>query len=243
MVHPRLAALVAFMTLLLPASALAQAQVLVIWDENNAGTAALVSALQVDGHSVTLSDTDEDSYDGTNPSTAGFDAVIHMCGTTYTSEMPTGGQQELVDFVSMGGGYIHTEWLAYEVDNQGFLALMEDLIILERSGGNSGTISYAVEAAQASHAVVANVPVTFSFSGGSSQGYARTYGVDPVTVLMTDDGGYDAVMVREWGAGRIVAFSHAANYTGYTTMTNTDILQLFVEGELQVLARMIASPL
>lgn len=111
--------------------------VLLIYDTTGYYTADMVAAIEAAGHTVTYSDTDENSYDGTNPSTDGFDVVWHMNGTTWGSEMPTGGQSALVAFVEGGGGFVHQEWNAYETDSAGYLSTMEDLTLLERDSGGT----------------------------------------------------------------------------------------------------------
>ena len=90
--------------------------VLIIWDDasTNANTVSLKNALAAAGHTVTLSSVSETAWDGTNPSLAGFKVVIHLDGTTYSTNMPTAGQTALLSFVQNGGGYIGSEWLACE---------------------------------------------------------------------------------------------------------------------------------
>jgi hypothetical protein len=70
---------------------------LIIWDNdsNFASTLSLKSALVAAGYSVSMSATDEDSWDNTNPPLTAFDGVIRMNGSTYTNEMPTAGQRPL----------------------------------------------------------------------------------------------------------------------------------------------------
>src|SRR5688572_6765546 len=90
-------------------------RVLLIWDVKSQQTEALAKALTNAGLEVAYSKTNEIGYDGTNPSTAGFDVVVHLNGTTYGYEMNPAGQEALVRFVRAGGGYIGHEWNAYEL--------------------------------------------------------------------------------------------------------------------------------
>ena len=47
---------------------------------------------------------------------------------------------------------------------------------------------------------------------------------------MTDNGGNDAVAVRQYGAGRIVGFNHAGNYAASdNTLSNSNIQQLYID--------------
>jgi hypothetical protein len=66
-------------------------------------------------------------------------------------------------------------------------------------------------------------------SAGISEDSARYFSTDPCQVLMTDNYGNDAVVVREYMAGRIVGFHHAGNYGGYGPLGDANMLQLFVD--------------
>ena len=67
--------------------------VLIIWDNSstNSNTLSLKNALESEGFSVTLSTTNESAYNGSNPALTNFEAVIHLNGTTYGSQMPNSG--------------------------------------------------------------------------------------------------------------------------------------------------------
>jgi len=202
--------------------------VLVVYDTNDSNTQALVSALTAAGATVTLSDTSETGYVGTNPSPMGFDVVIHLNGTTYATDMPSAGQTALVGFVAAGGGYVHTEWDAYEYLN-GRMTSMRDLILFDRSSGQEGSITVTAVAGHETHSVLDYVPDSFTFSSGQNVGIVHSFGgVDDAVVLMTDTGGSDAVAVREWGLGRVVGFHHAGNYASYSTLSDGNIQQLYV---------------
>ena len=209
----------------------AQSSVLIIWDDNNADTQSLMTALQGAGLTVTLSDTAETGYDGTNPPLGVFDAVIHLNGTTYSADMPIDGQDALVDFVEHGGGYIHSEWSAYEF-SYGRMQNMRDLIIVDRSGGGTGAVTYNVVPGKQGHDVLASIPSSMSINAGYNEGFAHSFGVDEPEVLMTDGSGYHAVVVREWGFGRVVGFSHAGNYQSLGALLDANVQQLFINASI-----------
>lgn len=207
-------------------------EVLLIWDVMTLGTPGLVDALEDAGLSVTYSDTDENSFDGSNPSLADYDAVVHLNGTTYSSNMPVAGQQALVDFVNAGGGYVHTEWNAYEVRSTSGSGTMASIQALARSSGEEGYgQSYTVST---THPVVANVPSTFSTVGycGGNVGTAT----NGATAIATEAAFGDAVAVNEVGAGRVVGFAHAANYANDDVdpseycLADPNLLQMMVDG-------------
>jgi uncharacterized repeat protein (TIGR01451 family) len=207
---------------------------LLIWDSANGGTAALSNALAKAGIAVTLSSAVENSYDGSNPSPGVFNVVIHLNGTTYNDDMPLAGQNMLVNYVQSGGGYIHSEWDAYEY-GAGRMLKMRDLILLDCAGFSEGNVSVSDVPAQSGHPILANVPSNFTFQAGFNIGPAHVFPTNPVTVLMRDLGMNDAVVIREFGSGRIVGFSHAGNYDGGTafeTLLNTNVQRLYVDAVL-----------
>ncbi len=204
--------------------------VLLIWDVLEEGTAALRTALENAGIIVTLSETSETSYLGTNPAPDDFSAVIHLNGVTYGTEMPFAGQDTLVRYVQQGGGYLHSEWNTFEIFG-GHMQRMRDLVLFDRVDGREMPITYTAVPEELGHLILGNVPSTFVFQGGVNNGKAHAFAVDPVTVLMRDNTN-DAVAVREFGPGRIVGFSHAGNYNhaSYRTLMNSNIQQLYIDG-------------
>jgi hypothetical protein len=177
--------------------------VLLIWDVLNTNTASLQNALEAAGILVELSDTSETAYNGANPSLDGFSAVIHLNGTTTPgAEMPLAGQNALVQFVQDGGGYLGSEWNAYEI-SLGQLMAMRDLVLFDRiDQGLDGLNTWQIVPAEASHPVVANIPPSFAFRSAVNFGPAHVFATEPSTVLMRDPAGHDAVAVREFGNGR-----------------------------------------
>jgi cysteine-rich repeat protein len=214
--------------LAMPGWAVAQ-NVLLVWDIDTPDTQNLKGALQAAGMTVTLSTTNQTSWNGTNPSTTGFCAIIHLNGTTFGQGMPAGGQSALVSFVQNGGGYIGGEWNAFDF-GAGLRTTMRDLILFDRVGGFQSTIIYSDVPAQAGHPILANVPSSFSFFAGSNTGTIHAFGVNPSTVLMRDNLGNDAVAVRSFGLGRVVNFSHAGNYSSTGTLADPNVQQLYIDG-------------
>ena len=202
--------------------------VLIIWDNSasNSNTLSLKTALESEGFNVTLSNTNESSYNGSNPALTDFEAVIHLNGSTHGSEMPNSGQTALVNLVNTQGGlYCHTSWLPYQ-RGQGKYSTMSELIILQRSTGHSGNMTYSDASGQSSHEILDGVPSSFTINAGADRGYAVSYGSNPVTVLMKE-GSYDAVMIRSYGNGKIMGMSQAANYSG-SVLSDTNIQKLFI---------------
>lgn len=195
-------------------AATANINVLVIWDVQSQQTDALVKAIAAGGAKVVLSDTDEVGYDGTNPPLRNVDVVVHLNGTTFDREMTHAGQRALEQFVRDGGGYIHHEWNAYELQNQRMLA-MRPLILFDRTSGYSGPIEIRKKEGNLSgHPVVWEVPKVFTMSGSSNIGHIHKFDEDPAQVLAVDQNGNDAIAIREYGLGRVVGFHHGGNWYG-----------------------------
>ena len=204
------------------------ASVLLIWDINTRGTVALSNALATSGITVTMSATSENWYNGANPSPETFSAVIHLNGTTYVEDMPLAGQIALSNYVAGGGGYIQSEWDAYEFDAGGMRHLRDLILFTRVDQGTDGSVTQTNVPAQAGHPVLAGVPASFTYQTAFNYGPARTFSTNPVTVLMRYNQ-YDAVAVRQFGLGRIVGFKHAGNYgNNFNTLSNVNVQQLYI---------------
>ncbi|MED5374777.1 MAG: hypothetical protein VX899_27405 [Myxococcota bacterium] len=182
-------------------------QVLIIWDTESEGTPGLVSALEDSGAIVTLSDTDETGYTGLNPAPDAFDTVIHLNGTTYTTDMPTEGQTALVDFVDNGGGFISTEWDAYEVLYNRHQVL-QAIVPMRRDNGSGGTFTEHTLVGE--HPVTDSLPETFTVTANCNGNVGSA--VEAAQVLATTVLWGDTVAVMSYGSGRVAGFAYAGNY-------------------------------
>jgi uncharacterized membrane protein YgcG len=185
--------------------------------------AAVQSALVAAGHSVTIAPVPESAYDGTNPNPATFCAVVHLNGDTYATGMPISGQQALESYVAAGGGFVGMEWNAYE-ESTGTMVNMPNLILGIRTSGNNGTFTYAITAAGTSHPVTAGLPLSFPVSSGFNVGFCKAG-----STVLAVEGGNDAVCVRDHGAGRVVYFSHAGDYSTFAPFFDPNVAQLMVQ--------------
>ncbi len=233
-IRERFWAIVVFAFLVFAKQASAQATILLLSDASGPGTTALASALTGVGNSVTVRPPPENAWDGTNPSLAGFNCVVHLDGATFSSPLPVGAQTLLETFVNGGGGFIGAQWDGYE-RAIGQQTSMNNLVLQLWADGatdNCGgcTITYTTVPARAGHPVLTGIPSPFSFfADGHDAGSQVIYGVNPSTVLMTAPSGGPAVLVRQFGSGRVVNFSHAANYGGtQLTLQNANIQALYI---------------
>jgi hypothetical protein len=206
-------------------------KVLLLADIDGAATTALADALSAAGYQVTHRAAPENTWDGSNPSSAGFDAIVHLDGYTWFAALPAAGQAAIESFVAGGGGYVASQWLGYE-RRFGSAAGMPNVILqLHGSSDNCGscTITYTDAQGQEGHPILAGVssPFTF-FADAHDAADAVSFANNPVTVLMRAASGGPAVMVREVGAGRVVNFSIAANYFAQQTLLDENIQRLYI---------------
>jgi hypothetical protein len=211
-----------------------EGNVLILSDVDGPGVQALAAALTAAGNTVTVRPAPEYTWNATNPPLDGFNVVIHLNGFTWQTELPSSAQTALTQFVQNGGGFIGSQWNGYEVV-QGRHQQMRDLILQtwataqsENSGLSNRT--YSVVPGKESHPVLIGVPATFSFTAdGHSAGDLFTFSVSPPEVLMRVPSGGPAVVVREFGNGRVVNLSHAAGYEGQQqTLLNPNIQKLYI---------------
>jgi hypothetical protein len=202
--------------------------VLIIYDDTtlNVNTQSLKVALEEEGFIVSFSQVNESRWDNTNPPLTGFYGVIHLNGTSYDYEMPLAGQNALVDFVQNRSGYfVSAEWNSYQI-SEGEMLAMRDLILLDRGNPSDGELTYTVVPEQAGHPVMDKVASSFLLEVDAN-GTAHQFSSQPSVVIMKE-GTRDAVLVREYGNGRILGFHHSGNYVGYASWSNPNIQKIII---------------
>ncbi len=210
-------------------------KVLVLADVNGASTDALVNSLAAAGFQVTVRPAPENTWNGNDPSLTGFKVVVHLNGATYGQALSIGAQTQLSDFVQAGGGFVAGQFNGFEAVN-GSQVKMPNLVLMGNGGPqaeNCGPCStvYLREPGQENHPVLAGLPSPFLFDAdGHSAGPQVTFATDPSTVLMRVRKGGPAVLVRQFGTGRVVNFSFAPNYVlgaAGRTLLNPNVQRLY----------------
>ena len=204
--------------------------VLLLWDTDNANTQSLKTAIEDAGFTVTLPAVPEYQWDGTNPSPDGFDAVIHLNGTTYFEGLSLSAQNALLDFVQVQGKlFVHSEWDAHGIDVMGHNPALAPIVILQRVSGYETDITYNTVPGYETHPVLEGLPSSFSIGfAGHNMGQVRQYGTYPAETLMLDHQGNAAVAVRELEIGKVVGFGHAGNYANSNSLSNANVQKLFI---------------
>jgi len=218
------------------ASAETGPRVLLLSDADGAATTALGNSLASAGFQVTVRPAPEFTWDGTNPALTGYALVVHLNGFTWSTAMRPAGQAALTSFVQNGGGLIAAQWNGYE-QTFGTQRGMPELV-LQGTGPNCGQciITYVAVPEQATHPVLNGVPPTFTFrADGNDAGAQIPFARNPSTVLMRVPGGQPAVLVREFGTGKIVSFSFTPNYglgNLGVTLLDANIQKLYLNGAI-----------
>jgi len=145
----------------------------------------------------TVAPVTEGQWDGTNPPLTGFDVVLLLDGNTWDVDMPVSGQTALVNFVTNGGGFIGTAWLPWEVANHNAYSYMRDLIPQTQVNDYITTDTYTVII---NHPVTQGLPSSFFVPYACVNGSSANSG----TVVITGTVGQDAVVVKDYGAGKVV---------------------------------------
>lgn len=186
-----------------------------------------------------------------SPSLSGFDVVIHLNGVTFGTPLSVTAQQALQDFVSRGKGYVTAQWTGYELVTSRLQVDMPNLVLMghaavepdqaDNANCSLCMITYTVVPAQADHPLLTGLPSAFTFlANGHDAGAEIEFTESPSVRLATatlaeggegtatGPGGGAGILVRNYGAGRVVNFSHAANYFGQQTLEDANIQKLFV---------------
>jgi hypothetical protein len=211
-------------------------KVLILADADGAATTALGNSLANAGFQVTVRPAPEFTWDGTNPALTGYALVIHLNGATWSTPLRPGGQTALTTFVENGGGFIAASWNGYEATSGTQKGMPQ--LVLQGTGASCSQciITYNVVQGQESHPVLAGISSTFTFrADGHDAGPQLAFTTNPSTVLMRVPSGPPAVLVRQFGSGKVVNFSFAPNYglgALGVTLLDPNIQRLYVNAAL-----------
>ena len=213
--------------------------ILLLSDADTKGTYALAAALSSAGFTVTHRPAPEFTYDGLNPALSDHNCVVHLDGQTYQKPLPLKTQGAMSRFVADGGGYIGAQWNSDEFQT-GKANDMADLILQEQGTPNpkesfncaNCDVTYVAVSGQAKHPVMKDMPAQFVFrANGHDAGAQIIFADTPSTVLFREKtGSGPAVLVRDFGKGKVVNFSFAPNYSSKIgeTLMNINVQKLYI---------------
>jgi len=190
--------------------------VLVLTDGSTEGDISTV--LTAAGYAVTDT-TLASTYDGTNPSPSGFNAVILLDNSGGVTDMAASGQDSLVAYVNAGGGLLTTGWFPIQVGNGNYTTLSTFLL---RSLSYGIVDSEKMVVAQP-HPITSGMPDTTIFETGFVVGTAAQG-----TVMMTGPLSGDAVVAASFGAGKVVEYSWVGDYAGWFPYQTAGVQTLLV---------------
>ncbi|HIH89607.1 TPA: PKD domain-containing protein [Candidatus Bathyarchaeota archaeon] len=203
------------------------------------------------GFAVDIAPVKSDAWTGDNPSLDDYALVIMLIGANTKSpssgdvelgDMPASGQAALMTYVMNGGGLLFGEWVSLQVRDYGYYSGFQDFIMLDWAKWDEqrSADTYNVVAG---HTITAGLPASFLVPyQWYSSGVARA----GATVLIkgTNPHEYDAVMIKDFNAGKVVEFSWANNWAEYVeglSPWNNELKTLYVNAASWAIAQMSVS--
>jgi PKD repeat protein len=174
------------------------------------------------GFTVDIASVKSDAWDGTNPSPEDYSLIILLVGANTKSpasgevelgDMPAAGQTALMRYVMNGGGLLFGEWVSLQVRDYGYYTGFQDLIMFDwdlwDEYNSADTYNVILD-----HPITDDLPASFDVSyHWYSCGVARPGST--VIVQGSTPHTYDAVVVKDFNAGKVVEFSWANNWAEY----------------------------
>jgi len=202
---------------------------LVLGDGVAASNSAYQTLLQGVGFTVNLQSSGTTTYTG-SPAATGFGVIIVTPGTTYTTDMPSGGQSAIVNAVGASAqtGVIFTEWAAYMV-SIGDYTTLSPLILFTRSSGYTGALTFTLT--QSGHPIWNGLPSSFTTASLGSN-ISGTLASGAIQIASCTQCGQYGVAAKDTGTtGRIVQIAHAAAYSG-SWYTDTNLTKMMANAAL-----------
>ena len=172
----------------------------------------MVTLLQSAGLTVNYISGGISSYTG-SPAAASYGSIILITGNSYSLDMPTSGQQAIVNAQQNSGtGVVITEWAGYQVQS-GRWTILSSLLLASRVTGATATMSYNL--VSSGHPIWNGLASSFSTS--VTFGYSTLNTPNSGSVIIANCGscGTSAVIAQpsSGNAGRIVQIAHAGHYS------------------------------
>ncbi len=188
--------------------------VLVLSDTHTATNQAFLTAINAAGLSGTMVDNGASAYAGT-PAATNFRVIMLMVGDDYSVDMPTAGQQAIVDAQAQGIGVVFTDWAGYHPYN-GRWQTLKSINLYQYTSGSTGALTFTNTVA---HPIWTGLPSSFTTTSsmGCSIGTIMNSGTAIANNTFCGGAG---VVVRSSPGGRLVYVTHAANYSANTTWVN-----------------------
>lgn len=209
----------------------AQAANVYVMDSSNASTnSAVQNALTTAGHSVTIG-AEWHQQDGSQSLTA-YDTVVFLDNHNWSSPtMSAAGQNEILNFVSNGGGLVTSEWFVWSLGATGYFDSLAPLSPVQNTT-TYNSVSSTTYSQDVVDAILNNgVSSSFSFSlnniGGTESAFTAKPGA--TAYYSSSNGGgianSDGLVGQAYGLGEVLSFS---TLISSVELGNSDYRNLFV---------------
>ena len=202
-------------------------KLMIVWDAKTEALSQLVTKIRGAGVEVVYSSLDETQFAG-----AGLDqteAVLHLNGRSFGTEMPMAGQQALVNFVRAGGTFIGTAWSGYEIAN-GRMQTMKDLVLMGYVGGTNQGVTMV--ASKSNHPILEGLGSSFAISKcTASSGQLTEFSDSPSEALLNyvqGDVTYVGVALRNLGDGKVIDLAITGNYSNSDCLADESLAKLVI---------------
>ena len=194
-------------------------KVLMIGDNTAAQPFACV--LYLDGWQVDRIANDN-LFDGTQDISS-YDTLVLLDGAEWTYDMPTTGEQKILDYVGSGGGFVTDEWFTWEQITSNRYVTLKPITPVTYINWTTATRTYTAVAT--THPMMTGMPTTINVaSHGYSWGTLKSGAVS----LYNDQSNYSMIAEMPYGSGTSIWFSAANTYANFNWLANTGLTELFI---------------
>lgn len=207
------------------------AKILLLGDSQVGANQTIQSALTAAGLFVTLVNGGVSSYQN-NPAASTFGAVVILAGEQYDADMPSTGQNGVVNAWNSGStGFVTTEFAAYK-PTVGLWTTLSQLLILDRSG-ELAAVGLETYTQLTPHPVWNGLPATFTTidpdaPGAFNVGVVINGGTSIADITSPGCGTCPTpgVVVKE-AASRTVQIAHSASWSnGDAWVNDTNLVKM-----------------
>ena len=183
----------------------AQPKVLILGDTESEDEITL--ALRATG-AIVSSLPDYSDWNGVDPSTSDFDVVLLLCGYDYGIGMQGAASQAIASHVAMGGGFVVTEWAAYNVFDGAFPPEVGDLLPVT-APTNQDSSDATWTATDSDHAILTGFPASWYDAA-----YYSLLELKPgAESIVTGPDSVPLVALSSSSGGPVIHINHALTYS------------------------------
>lgn len=201
---------------------------LVLGDGDPTSTTAYKTTLQAAGFTVTVLLNGATGYFA-QPNASAFGVVVMSLDHNFVVDMPSTGQNALLQAQAFGVGIVLTEWIAFatKLGHDGKLAA---LTLLQPTTNQYGSlITFALTSPN--HPIWDGLPNTFTTTVPLGSNVTTTLVNGGVQIASSPEAGIGVAALDPSG-GRIVHIAHSASYNGGAWYSDANLVQLAANSAL-----------